>query len=243
MKQQFMKVLVLCLLLVFVAGCGSDKEDKGEIQVHDLPDELEEHLDELEEAVDELEEVEETLEEYMNEDNNEPETTEQEQPTEDTNTDTETTGELTLSSDEQDAMETRLNRNTKATVSRTFTPQLVPGESMVLGFGVTNTKSMPYNFDIKPEFRRATYASGTGIQFVEEETVLEWIEGFTEAYYLDDQEQVIFPFKVTIGETKNSDGDLVEEGNYVFEFVVTYQEDDFNTAHEIVEFTVKTKVE
>jgi hypothetical protein len=231
MKQQFMKVLVLCLLLIFVAGCGSDKEDNGEIQVHDLPDELEEHIDELEEA-------EEALEEYMNEDNDEPETTDEE-PAEEI----ETTGELKIGTDEQETLEGRLNRNTKAIASRSFTPQLAVGESMVLGFGITNTRSVPYDFDIKPEFRRATYGSGTGIQFVEEETVLEWIDGVGESYYIDDQEQVIFPFKVTIGDTINSDGDPVEEGNYVFEFVVTYQEGNFNTAHEIVEFTVKTKIE
>jgi hypothetical protein len=227
MKHQFIKILVLCLLLIFVAGCGSDKEDNGEIQVHDLPDELEEHIDELEEVVGELEEVEEALEEYMNEDNNEPETT----------------GELEISNDEQETLEGRLDRNTKATVSRTFTPQLAQGESMVMGFGITNTRSVQYDFDIKPTFVSATYGSGTGIQFVEEETVLEWIEGFDESYYIDDQEQLMFPFKVTVGDTINSDGDPVEEGNYIFEFVVTYQEGNFNTDHEIVEFTVKTKVE
>lgn len=235
MKQHIIKILVLCLLLIFVAGCGSDKEDKGEIQVHDLQDE------ELEGQ--EAENTEITDNEVESKDDEEqdsvPLVIEDETEFEDTTLST----ELMMDDDEQETLEGRLNRNTKATVSRTFTPQLTVGESMVLGFGITNTRSLPYNFDVKPTFVRATYGSGTGIQFVEEETVLGWLEGFGDSYFIDDQEQLMFPFKVTVGDTINSDGDPVEEGNYVFEFVVTYQEGNFNTDHEIVEFTVKTKTE
>ena len=221
MRFAILYVVILSMLLLFAVGCGKAPTDEGEIQVYEPTEEPEVVVEEESEPTEEPEVV---VEE-------EPEAVEELEEL-----------ELVLSSEERDKLEQRLTRSTEAIMSRPFTPALAPGDSTVLGLGITNTRSIPHDFNVRIELNEARTASGVSIQFVDEETVVGWFTNDfdEETYSLDDQEQGYYPLGIKVGDTINPEGDLVPAADFKFYVWVTYQEDNFNTEHERLDFTIKT---
>lgn len=227
MRKAIVFVVILSMLLIFVSGCGPDTEE-GEIQVYEPEEEVPEEVpeEEPEEVIEEpveVEEPEEVVEEEV------PEIIEL---------------ELVLSDEELSTLEGRLKKSTEAIMSRPFAGPYAVGDGAVVGVGITNTKSISHDFNINVELKEVTTSSGTQVQFVDEETILEWFENdFSETYTLDDQEQGYYPLGFIVGDTINPDGDPVPEADFKFYVYVTYQEGQFDTEHARLDFTIKTTTE
>lgn len=147
-----------------------------------------------------------------------------------------------IKADDATGLKTKLKPNVEATfLSNSYPSGLLIGESRVFAMGITNTMSIPYDFQFVVEFKEARDSKTNLIEDADSTTVMKWFSDneWEGDYSLDKYEQAFIPVGVTVGEFMAA-GKETQKGTYYFSVDVTYRKGTGTLVdHKELEFSFK----
>ncbi len=136
--------------------------------------------------------------------------------------------DYTLSDSEKALLDTRMQSNTRATLSTPLVKNLHPGDVYVAGVGIQNIIG-DHDFVVTIKFREAKDFSGSILE-TDDALIQAWMsKNLYTTYTLERSEELVLPLIIEVGDTITNAGGPTLPGTYIYDVYVDYITNSGNT--------------